>query len=560
LRVPAADPQILSFSPTAGLHWTNPVQGNLSVIERSTNVAGPWTPFFYDWGTNGMLTTVIPASSDPSTFYRIGVRTNIPDPSLIMHLPFDNAFSNGVVLDISGHGNNGLRYGKPCCPTNWPTSTVGPDGSQAAEFHWYIDGYGLYGKSGDYVGIPFSPTLTNLSQATICAWVHYYTAYQGDINNDHNDSILDAGKDTPGAWNFGRNYSDHTFFSIWEGPDNEVEALAFPDSAPDGNTGGWHYYSVTFSNGIVKGYFDGSLFQTTSVPVAALTMAGYYISIAGWTFNATPQMDLSVDEYPNNAWMNGAVDDVRIYNRALGDAEVNALYVSFDKGRPSPPFNVTASPVSSSQVVLHWSSASGTFPIAGYVLRRNGTVIASTTTAMYFDGQLAAHSTNSYTVQCFDVGGQYSTESQIATTTTFSSGVNIVLDDADLAPWVTKVGGWNVYATQPGYYGNGFLSSDRVAGKTLTIRPPLPESGIYNVYMRYPGTSSIGSVLSPAVPVDIVHGGTTNTVIVNEQGGYGIWNLLGQFQFSAGTNDFVQLRTDGTDGYYVFADAFLFIK
>ncbi len=556
-----AAPEILSSSPAIGFIWTNPVSGNLSIIEQRTNLStGAWTPFFYDTGSNGLRTTAAPISPSNTAFYRIGVQTNIPDPSLIMHLPFDNAFSNGVVLDISGHGNNGLRYGKPCCPTNWPTSTVGPDGSQAAEFHWYIDGWGLYGKSGDYVGIPYSPSFTNLTQATICAWVHYYTAMYNDINNDHNDSILDTGQDVAGTFNLGRAYSDHTSFNTYVGPGNQVQIIDFPDVAPTGDTGGWHYYSITFSNGLVKGYFDGKLFQTTSVPVAALTMAGYYIGIAGWTFNGTPQMDLSVDEYPNNAWINGAVDDVRIYNRALDDAEINALYISFDKATPSPPFNVTASPASSSQVVLHWSSDSGTFPIAGYVLRRNGTVIGTSPNAMFFDSGLAAQSTNSYTVQCFDVGGHYSTESEIVTTTTFPSGVDIVLDDADLAPWVTKVGAWNVYATQPGYYGSGFLSSDKVAGKTITIRPPLPESGTYSVYMRYPGTSSIGSVLSSAVPVDIVHGGTTNTVIVNEQSGFGIWKLLGQFQLSAGTNDFVQLRTDGTDGYYVFADAFLFIK
>jgi len=33
----------------------------------------------------------------------------------------------------------------------------------------------------------------------------------------------------------------------------------------------------------------------------------------------------------------------------------------------------------------------------------------------------------------------------------------------------------------------------------------------------------------------------------------------GSFPFSAGTNDFVRLRTDGTTGY-VFGDAFRFVK
>ncbi|MDB6056208.1 MAG: xly 1, partial [Verrucomicrobiales bacterium] len=556
-----AAPKILSSSPGVGFVWTNPVSGNLSIIEQRTNLSvGAWTPLFYDVGSNGLRSTAAPISSSNIVFYRIGVQTNIPDPSLIMNLSFDNAFSNGVVLDISGHGNNGLRYGKPCCPTNWPTLTVGPDGSQAAEFHQYFDGWGLYGKSGDYVAIPYSPLFINLSQVTVCAWVWLYRAYNGDINNDHNTSILDTGMDVPGTFNLGRNYSDHMIFSVWKGSGNEVELLNFPDVAPDGNTGGWHYYSVTFSNGVVNGYFDGNLFQTANAGVPALTMAGYYMGIAGWTFNGTPEMDLSVDGYPNNAWINGRVDDFRFYNRALTSSEITSLYTSFDKAPPKSPSTLTATPVSSSQVSLHWGPGSGTFRIAGYVLRRNGAVIATTTNRVFFDSNLTPQSTNSYTVQCFDVGNQYSTESAIATCTTFSSGVNLIIDDADGAPWMTQIGTWPTYATLPGYYGTGFLSSDEVAGKSLVIRPPLPESGTYTVFMRYPGTSSINYLLASSVPVDIVHGGITNTVTVNEQSGYGLWNSLGQYNFSAGTNDFVQIRTDGTDGYYVFADAFLFIK
>jgi len=64
-------------------------------------------------------------------------------------------------------------------------------------------------------------------------------------------------------------------------------------------------------------------------------MGGQYIGIACWTFNADPWMNLAVDEDPNNAWLNGAVDDLRIYNRTLSDTEIAALYMSFDKLPPS---------------------------------------------------------------------------------------------------------------------------------------------------------------------------------------------------------------------------------
>jgi hypothetical protein len=568
MQVAFADqPVIESFNPNTGLVWTNPIHGNVSVIERSTNgVTGPWVPFFYDRGTHGVITTPIPPSSSGQMFYRIGVWTNIPDPFLIMDLSFDNAFSNGAVLDISGHGNNGLRYGIPGNQTNWPTLTVGPDGSRAAEFHWYIDGYGKYGKSGDYIGIPYSPSFLNLTQATITAWVHYYASANNIIENDWNSTIFNAGQDDPGTWDLGRIYSsfDNTKFSVYTGPGNEVEVLYFPDASTNGDSGGWHHYSVTFSNGVVKGYFDGSLFETSSVPVAALTMGGQYMGIACWTFNADPWMDLSVDEDPNNAWLNGAVDDLRIYNRTLSDTEIAALYLSFDKLPPSTPSNLVSTVISSSEVALHWSQASDIFGIAGYVLRRNGSIVATTTNTAFFDGGLPPQSTNSYTVQAFDPGSNYSAESAAAVAVTLpsGSGVDLILDDADGLPWITQLGTWfsGSGATLPGYYGSGFLSEENITvGESLTFRPPLPEPGSYTVYIRYPGRPDINWLFASNVPVDIVHNGVTNTVIVDEQDNFGTWNLLGQFSFSAGTNDFVRLRTDGTSGY-VFGDAFRFVK
>jgi hypothetical protein len=214
-------------------------------------------------------------------------------------------------------------------------------------------------------------------------------------------------------------------------------------------------------------------------------------------------------------------------------------------------------------VALHWSPASGIFGIAGYVLRRNGSVVATTTNTVFFDGGLPPQSTNSYAVQAFDPGGNYSSESASvsAITSAAGSGVDLILDDADGLPWITPIGTWSTATGLPGFYGSEFLyeENNADASENLIFRPPLPESGNYTVYIQYPGRSDISYLVASDVPVDIVHNGVTNTVIVDEQDNFGTWNLLGQFSFSAGTNDFVRLRTDGTSGY-VFGDAFRFIK
>jgi hypothetical protein len=301
------------------------------------------------------------------------------------------------------------------------------------------------------------------------------------------------------------------------------------------------------------------------VPFLRIYSPYHWLAIGCAHHEGSPQMDYGLpngDMYPNSGWMGGSIDDVRIYNRALSGTEIAALYRSFDNLPPTAPSNLVTMVTSSSQVALHWSPASDIFGIAGYVLRRNGSLVATTTNTVFFDGGLPPQSTNSYTVQAFDPRSNYSAQSAavVAVTLPSGSGVDLILDDADGLPWVTQFGTWSTASTLPGYYGSEFMYEENInVGESLIFRPPLPEPGNYTVYMIYPGESDISYLVASAVPVDIVHNGVTNTVTVNEQSNFGTWNSLGQFSFSAGTNDFVRLRTDGTTGY-VFGDAFRFVK
>jgi hypothetical protein len=52
---------------------------------------------------------------------------------------------------------------------------------------------------------------------------------------------------------------------------------------------------------------------------------GPWISVGCNTHNETPPLD-DEDGQPNWGWLNGALDDVRIYNRALAAGEIALLY------------------------------------------------------------------------------------------------------------------------------------------------------------------------------------------------------------------------------------------
>jgi hypothetical protein len=562
----AGQPSILSFSPATGLFWTNAVQGRLSVIEQAPDPAGPWVPFFYDWGTNGLFNTRLPTNSSAQSFYRVGIITNIPDPSLIMHLSFDNEFAAGTVLDLSGYGNHGRRYGRPLYPTNWPSLTTGPDGSRAALFKQYWDGYGLYGRSGDYIGIPSSTSLVNMPEATISIWAHYFRSPDGNIGNDHNSTLMNSGKDVPGTFFFGRTYASYTSFDVNISPTSSIEVLRFPDVAPDGDTGDWHHYAITFSGGTCIGYFDGKPFATNTVPVGMLTMAGHYIGIGVWTFNVTPELDLSVDQHPNNGWINGKLDDVRIYRRALGSSELQSLYMQFDKLPPNMPAGAFATANSSSLVSLRWNPARDLFGVRDYLIFRDGVLIGITNRFLFYDSGLQPGNSYIYTIRARDFSGNLSlpTPGMHVTTRTPLGGMEIIIDDGDGDPWVITNGFWSVGMTNTsslsGTYGPTFLSDDAIGkGKHVSFYPPLDATGEYEVLIRHPGKADATHLFSTAVPVDIVSGIRTTTVFVNQRTGIGQWKSLGRFALDPGA--FVRIRTDGTStSHYVLADAVRFIR
>jgi hypothetical protein len=274
--------------------------------------------------------------------------------------------------------------------------------------------------------------------------------------------------------------------------------------------------------------------------------------------------DSLTDKHPNNAWINGALDDVRIYTRVLSPTELFALYASSDKQSPTAPPDLQVRTDSSSQTELTWSPGTDNFRVQGYKVRRNGVVVATPAGTRYVDSGLTPSTTYAYTVQAYDPAGNVSDLSpQVVTNTPAAgSGVEVIIDDAYGPPWVATQGTWRVSTTTPNFWGSDFLGGYTTLGSiSATFRPNLPEAGSYKVYVWNPGASSYPMyVFSATIPVDIVHGTTTNTVMLNEQNNYATWNLLGTFSLNAGTNNFLRFRLDGTGNDVVSADAVRFVK
>ena len=91
-----------------------------------------------------------------------------------------------------------------------------------------------------------------------------------------------------------------------------------------------------------------------------------------------------------------------------------------DTEAPSIPANLSATPVSISQINLTWNISIDNVGVTGYRIYRDGNQIATTALTLYSNIGLIASTTYSYTVSAFDLAGNSSSQSQSAEATTFA--------------------------------------------------------------------------------------------------------------------------------------------
>jgi len=179
------------------------------------------------------------------------------------------------------------------------------------------------------------------------------------------------------------------------------------------NDGAWHHVVVTRnSSKLMTIYVDGK-----SESSGADTM-GSSVTIADARIGDEP-MNTSI---PN---MNGSIDEVRVYNRALTASEITELYnytgapSPADTAAPSVPIGLTATAVSSSQINLSWNASTDNVGVTGYRIYRGGIQIATVTSGTtYSNTGLSAGTTYSYTVAAYDAAGNVSAQSSSVSATT----------------------------------------------------------------------------------------------------------------------------------------------
>ncbi len=197
---------------------------------------------------------------------------------LVALLSFDGADIQGsTAYDRSGNGNNGTL-------TSSPRPSIGKIG-QALSF----DG------AATYIAMSGNPASLQLSQGTVSAWIktsNAGTSYRGIVSK---------------ASAYGM-YLMGNIFGVYDNG-----APAFRSTGVNLADNKWHHVSFSFDSGVTNGtllYIDGVLVLTTTLT------------------NTSQATNVQVSRGQGGASQifNGAIDDVRIYNRILPASEIKQLY------------------------------------------------------------------------------------------------------------------------------------------------------------------------------------------------------------------------------------------
>ena len=259
--------------------------------------------------------------------------------------------------------------------------------------------------SSQYVLLPTN-IVAGLNDCTIATWVYLNTL-------SSYSRIFDFGADTDRYMFLTPSTGSAIRFAISKFTSNGEQRI-------DGNAvlsaGSWHHVAVTIQGsegtGIGVLYVDG-------VPVGTNSGMYYTPDMIGRLVNCTNNY-IGRSQFSSDPYLNGKVDDFRIYNGALSAAQIAALY-ALSPVAPAAPATINATVSSASVINLSWSAVSGA---TNYVVQRSLTsggpyaVIGSGITATNFtDVSLSGNTTYYYVLAAVNNAGTSTNSLQASATT-----------------------------------------------------------------------------------------------------------------------------------------------
>jgi Concanavalin A-like lectin/glucanases superfamily/Chitobiase/beta-hexosaminidase C-terminal domain/Family of unknown function (DUF6298) len=234
-------------------------------------------------------------SSEASAWFANAANPAVSPSGLMAYWKFDEG-SGTTVTDSSGNGNKGTLV-------NGPLWTAGRVGNAL-----YFDGI------NDTITVPDSNSLDLSSSFTLSAWVNPASTF-----TDFRSILV-------------KNYGYYLYASVagYCGDGSPLggfsgataQTVCQPSPLP---TNTWTHLAVTYNGSTLTFYRDG-------VPVTTSSVAG--------TFSPTTGI-LQIGGSQFGEYFKGLIDEVRIYNRALNDTEIQTVY----QQESATPVQTVATPV-----------------------------------------------------------------------------------------------------------------------------------------------------------------------------------------------------------------------
>ena len=297
-------------------------------------------------------------------------------PGIVAAYSFDEG-SGGSTFDASGNGHTGVISGATWSPSGRYGGALSFDG---------IDDSVLLGSLGAFSQDAF----------TLEAWVNK-SGSKKDV------AILGSWTGSgPMLWI--DHLGGHHRLTLAGGLTDYLDSGATP------SVGEWHHQAATWDGTTARYYIDGTLVasRSSSGPGASDT----------WrigAYGAAP-----------TGFFDGLIDDIRIYDRALGEAEINAdlaLPVTIANADiPTTPDNMRVTARSKTSLTLEWNASTDDVGVTGYRVFRNGVEIGTVTgTAHEFAG-LTCSTSHELEVEALDGSDNVSPRALEAASTSLCNG------------------------------------------------------------------------------------------------------------------------------------------
>jgi glucose/arabinose dehydrogenase/chitodextrinase len=407
---PPTDPAGLTATAAGtsqvGLSWTASTD-NAGVggyrVERCqgtgcTNFAEVATPTATTYSDTGLAPSTtyryrvraIDASGNFSGYSAVAEATTAAAPPTPPGLVGAWAFAEGngtTTADSSGNGNAGTLAGASWTP-------LGRYGSALS-----------FNGAGTAVRVADSASLDLTTAMTLSAWIEPTASQSGwkTILQHETDAYFLNASNTDGPL---RPSGGGTF-------GGNTQYLSGPTANP---VNAWTNVALSYDGATLRLFINGTQVSSRAVS-GAIQTTNSPLWIGG--------------NSPYGEYFQGLIDEVRVYNRALTQAEIQSdmnspiVPTAPETTPPSAPTGLSGTAVDSSRIDLTWTASTDNVGVAGYRVERcqgagctNFAQIAAPTATSYSDTGLAPSTTYRYQVRAVDASGNLSGYSAIFTVST----------------------------------------------------------------------------------------------------------------------------------------------